>query len=92
MKQAPYQPNPGNACALACYTMIAQYLLPKEHITFEQLGVIGNWRKGYVINEVVFHDPNFSGSGEHRRESLAHFIRAFEKLESRALARYSLEV
>ncbi len=210
MKQAPYHANPGNACALACYTMIAQYLLPKASITFEQLGIIGNWRKGHVIwefpawnwlldqgvnitdyepadneawakegieglkkslpleefewyekntydldevtenlrktldhkhftyvhqqpkwedvvaehskagicdvtlnskafnnedgiavhrvvllditeNEVVFHDPNFSGLGKYRHEPLAQFIQAFEKLESRALARYSME-
>jgi len=210
MKEVPYHPNPGNACALACYTMIAQYLLPDSNITFEQLGKIGNWRKGYVIwefpiwnwlldqgvyitdyepaddeawakdgieglkrsipteefawyekntydlgevtehlqktlrhpnftylhrqptwqdvvaehakpgicdivlnsqalnhkdgvaahrivllditdTEVIFHDPNFDGSGVHRREPLAHFKRALEALESRALARYSLE-
>jgi hypothetical protein len=210
MKKVQYHDNPGNACALACYTMVAQYLLPKLGITFEQLGKIGNWRKGYVIwefpiwnwlldqgvhitdyepaddeawakegveglkrsvpgeefawyekntydlgevtlhlqrtldhpnfsyihrqptwddivaehaepgicdivlnsqilnhksgtaahrvvllgienNEVVFHDPNFDGSGARRREPIAHFRNAFEGLESRALARYSLE-
>jgi hypothetical protein len=209
MKQVPYHANPGNACALACYTMIAQYLLPDSHITFEQLGKIGNWRKGYVIwefpiwnwlldkgvfiidydpadaeawardgteglkhsippdefawyekntydlgevtddlrktlkhphfkyvqhqpswddvvaehakpgicdivlnsqvlnheqgvaahrvvllditkTEVVFHDPNFNGSGSQRRESVSHFKQALDGLQSRALARYSL--
>lgn len=49
MKKVPYHGNPGNACALACYTMCAQYLLPDEHITFEQLGKIGDWHEGYVI-------------------------------------------
>lgn len=49
MKQVPYHGNPGNACALACYTMIAQYLLPDKHITFEQLAKLANWRKGYVV-------------------------------------------
>ncbi len=210
MKRVPYQANPGNACALACYTMIAQYLLPDANVTFEQLGVIGDWKQGYVIwefpvwnwlldqgvyiidyepaddeawandgieglqqsiplkefewykqntydleavtkhlrktlahknftyihqrptwenvlaeyakpgicdvtlnskvlnseaglaahrvvllditdDEVVFHDPNFNGSGKDRHESLTHFKRAFEKLESRALAHYSLQ-
>lgn len=51
MKNVPYHDNPGNACALACYTMIAQYLLPDKGITFEQLGKIANWRKGYVVWE-----------------------------------------
>ncbi|HTE22307.1 MAG TPA: hypothetical protein VK674_04680 [Candidatus Limnocylindria bacterium] len=51
MKKVPYHDNPGNACALACYTMIAQYLLPKADITFEQLGKVGGWRKGYVMWE-----------------------------------------
>ena len=41
--------------------------------------------------EVVFHDPNFDGSGIHRREPLHHFKKTFESLESRALARYSLK-
>ena len=210
MKQVPYHDNPGNACALACYTMVAQYLLPEFNITFEQLAKIGNWRKGYVVwefpiwdwlldhgvyiidyepadneawvkygveglkdsipadefawyekntydlaavtkdlqkiikhphftnihrqptwqdvvvehaksgicditlnskllnheegiavhrvvllditdKEVIFHDPNFDGSGIHRRESIEHFRRSLESLESRALARYSLE-
>lgn len=49
MKDVPYHGNPGNACALACYTMSAQYLLPNEDITFEKFGEIGEWKKGYVI-------------------------------------------
>lgn len=49
MRQVPYHGNPGNACALACYPMVAQYLLPDAHITFEQLGVIAKWHPGYVI-------------------------------------------
>lgn len=51
MKTVPYHNNPGNACALACYTMVAQYLLPDKGVTFEQLGKIANWRKGYVVWE-----------------------------------------
>jgi hypothetical protein len=56
MKQVPYHNNPNNACALACYTMIAQYLLPDANITFEQLGKIAGWRKDYVVWEFpVWH-------------------------------------
>ncbi|HUB93568.1 MAG TPA: hypothetical protein VMB52_03635 [Verrucomicrobiae bacterium] len=51
MKQVPYHNNTGNACALACYTMVAQYLMPEAGITFEQLAKIGNWREGYVVWE-----------------------------------------
>jgi len=209
MKQVPYRDNPGNACALACYTMVAQHLLPKEGISFEQLGKIAGWRKGYVVwefpvwkwlmdrgvyitdydaidyktwardgvdglkksvppkefdwynkntydlhevtghlqevfahnhftfnqrkptwenivaeynkpgicdivlnskalnreegfaahrvvlieitdSEVIFHDPNHDGSGAYRHEPIQHFRRAFEAMESPALARYSL--
>ena len=49
MKQVPYHGNPGNACALACYTMTAQYLFPELNITFEQLGKIASWKRGYVV-------------------------------------------
>lgn len=209
MRQVPYHNNPGNACALACYTMIGQYLLPDANITFEQLGKIADWRKGYVVwefpvwkwliergvyiadydvidlkawakdgvtglrssippkefawykentydlnevtghiqevftgpnftyirkkptwedvvaeyekpgicdivlnaqalnrekgfaahrvvlieitdEEVVFHDPNYDGSGKYRHESISHFRKALENIESPALARYSL--
>lgn len=208
MRKVPYQNNPGNACALACYIMIAQYLLPDAGITFEQLGKVGDWRKGFVVwefpiwkwlmdkglhitdydaidydawvkdgveglkrsvpeeefkwyetntfnlnevtghirevfdhsnfsfvhgkptwedvvteyakpgicdivlnsrtlnhkegfaahrvvlielnaKEVIFHDPNYDGSGEYRHESIEHFKKAFETIESPALARYS---
>lgn len=210
MRDVPYHDNPGNACALACYTMIAQYLLPDVGITFEQLGKIAGWRKDYVVwefpvwkwlmdrgvyitdydvidyeawikdgidglkrsvpeeefkwyqentfdlnevtahirtafshenfsfvhrkptwkdvlaeynkpgicdvvlnshalngkegfaahrvvlieindTEVIFHDPNYDGSGVYRHESVEHFRKAFEAIESPALARYSLE-
>jgi hypothetical protein len=209
MKQVPYYDNPGNACALACYAMIAQYLLPDEDITFKQLGKIAGWRKGYVVwefpiwkwlmdkglyitdldvidykawanngvdglkdsmpkkefnwynentydlnevtthlkhvfehahfsytkrkplwadvmaeyqkpgicdivlnshalnreegfaahrvvlieitsDEVIFHDPNYEGTGAYRHEPIAHFRKAFESMGSPALARYSL--
>lgn len=49
MKKIPYHGNPGNACALACYTMTAQYLLPDKNLTFEKLAKIAHWRKGYVV-------------------------------------------
>src|ERR1035437_306613 len=49
MRQVPYHDNPGNACALACYTMVAQYLLPNENITFEQLAAVADWKPGYVV-------------------------------------------
>jgi hypothetical protein len=49
MKKAPYISNSGNACALACYTMAAQYLLPDAGITFEKMAKIADWRKGYVV-------------------------------------------
>lgn len=49
MKNVPYHHNPGNACALACYTMAAQYLLPNKNLTFEQLGKIARWKDGYVV-------------------------------------------
>lgn len=51
MRNVPYHNNPGNACALACYTMVAQHLLPEANISFEQLSKIGNWRQGYVVWE-----------------------------------------
>ena len=210
MKDVPYHDNPGNACALACYTMIAQYLLPEADIAFKQLAKIGNWHEGYVVwefpiwkwlmdrgicitdydvidygawvkdgvsglqnsipaeefnwykentydlngvtvhiqetfahpnfsynhkkpdwdgvvaecgkpgicdlvlnshalnkkegfaahrvviikitdEEVIFHDPNYEGSGAYRHEPIAHFRKAFEAIESPALARYSLQ-
>lgn len=209
MKHVPYLANPGNACALACYTMIAQHLLPNDNITFEHLGKIAGWRKGYVVwefpvwqwlmgrgvhitdydvidydtwakdgiaglqrsvpseefkwykantydlnevtghirtvfdhsnftfyhrkptwddvlaeyakpgicdivlnsqtlnhktgfaahrvvlieitdTEVIFHDPNYEGTGAYRHEPIEHFKKAFTDLESPALARYSL--
>lgn len=50
MKEVPYHNNPsGTACALACYTMAAQYLLPEHDITFEQLGEIADQREGYAV-------------------------------------------
>ena len=49
MKDVHYHHNPGNACALACYTMAAQYLQPNENITFEKLGKIADWHPGYVV-------------------------------------------
>ena len=49
MKNVPYQGNAGNACALACYTMAAKYLLPDEDVTFEKLAEVADWKQGYVV-------------------------------------------
>lgn len=49
MKNVPYHANPGNACALACYTMVAQYLLPDKRTSFEELAKLAEWKKGYLV-------------------------------------------
>jgi hypothetical protein len=49
LKKVPYHGNPGNACALACYAMAGQYLLPDQNITFEEFGEMADWRPGYVV-------------------------------------------
>jgi len=49
MKKISYVGNAGSACALACYTMAAQYLLPKKDITFEKLAELTDWKKDYVV-------------------------------------------
>jgi hypothetical protein len=53
-------------------------------------GVVVRWIALLDITdkEVVFRDPNFDGSGIHRREYIEHFRKSFESLGSRALARY----
>jgi hypothetical protein len=51
MRRIPYQANPGNACALACFTMVSQHLFPRSRITFERLGETAHWHKGYVVWE-----------------------------------------
>lgn len=43
----PYVSNPGNACALACYTMTAKYFFPET--TFNEVAKISDWEPGYVI-------------------------------------------
>lgn len=49
-QNVPYHGNPTNTyCALACATMIGQYLLPDENITFEALGELADYRPGYVV-------------------------------------------
>lgn len=46
----PYHGNPTDShCALACYTMIGQYLLPNAGITFEMFGKLADYRPGYVV-------------------------------------------
>lgn len=49
MKQVPYHGNRNNACALACYTMAAQYLLPEKNVTFEKLAKLSDWQPGYIV-------------------------------------------
>jgi hypothetical protein len=49
MRKVPYVGNAGSACALACYTMAAQYLLPGQSITFEELAKVSDWKKDYVV-------------------------------------------
>lgn len=47
MLVVPYVGSPKNACALACYTMVAKYFFPEA--TFNQIAKISDWRKGYVV-------------------------------------------
>lgn len=52
MKHAtvPYHGNPTSTfCALACYAMIGQYLLPDAGITFKMFGELADYRAGYVV-------------------------------------------
>lgn len=43
----PFVQNPGNACALACYTMTAKYFFPET--TFEEIAEISDWQPGYIV-------------------------------------------
>lgn len=43
----PYVAAPKNACALACYTMVAKYFFPKT--TFAQIAKISAWEPGYIV-------------------------------------------
>ncbi len=47
MLDIPYIGSPKNACALACYTMVAKYFFPET--TFEQIAEISNWEPGYLV-------------------------------------------
>jgi len=47
MMDIPFEKNPGEACALACYTMTARYFFPKT--TFDQIAKISNWTPGYIV-------------------------------------------
>jgi len=47
MLKIPYEKNPGNACALACYTMTSRYFFPE--VTFKQIANISNWSSGYIV-------------------------------------------
>jgi hypothetical protein len=47
MLDIPYISAPRNACALACYTMVAKYFFPE--VTFKRIATIANWQEGYVV-------------------------------------------
>jgi hypothetical protein len=47
MLNIPYVGSSKNACALACYTMVAKYFFPD--ITFERIAQISDWHEGYVV-------------------------------------------
>jgi len=48
----PYIENPGQACALSCYTMVSKYFFPEA--TFQQIGEISRWEPGFVVWEMPF--------------------------------------
>lgn len=45
--EVPYVSAPENACALACYAMVAKYFFPE--VTFEQIAKISGWEPGYIV-------------------------------------------
>jgi hypothetical protein len=47
MLKIPYFKNQGNACALACYAMVAKYFFPET--TFNEIAKISDWEPGYVV-------------------------------------------
>lgn len=47
MLEIPYVKAPKNACALACYTMVAKYFFPET--TFDKIAKISEWEEGYVV-------------------------------------------
>lgn len=47
MLDVPYFGAPKNACALACYTMVAKYFFPET--TFKQIAKISNWEPGFIV-------------------------------------------
>lgn len=48
MLNIPYEAQKDfNACALACYTMVARYFFPE--VTAEQMTKIAGWEPGYVV-------------------------------------------
>lgn len=51
-KPLPYVGSPENACALACYSMVAQYFFPE--VTFADVARVSRWREGYVVWEMPF--------------------------------------
>lgn len=51
--QIPLIENPGNACALCCYTMVASYFFD-DAPDFETMGDLCGWKPGYVVWEFAF--------------------------------------
>jgi hypothetical protein len=47
MLNIPYVGSDRNACALACYTMVAKYFFPET--TFEQVAKLSDWKPSYVV-------------------------------------------
>lgn len=47
MLEIPYVGAPKNACALACYTMVAKYFFPGT--TFKQIAKASDWEPGYIV-------------------------------------------
>jgi len=47
MLNIPYIGSDNNACALACYTMVAKYFFPET--TFDQIAKLSDWEPGYIV-------------------------------------------
>ncbi len=74
MKKVPYYSNPNNDwCALACYVMVGQYLLPDAGITFGKFKKLADAREGYVVwafpvwswlmdHGIIIHDQDVSSN------------------------------
>jgi hypothetical protein len=47
MLNIPYVQSSENACALACYAMIAKFYFPET--TFEEIAKISDWQEGHIV-------------------------------------------